>query len=661
MTYYDYKGVNYDIDTDDPATARAKIQAHLGEKSTGQQVKDFGKGVASLVDTAYNAIPGAVGQVAYGVGRAAGQTPEQATATTEKINQYMADPLGKAFGITQDPAYQGEAARRGMNYIGEKVGQGAEYVGQATGLPTADVANMMNTAAVAAGPVAGRAGIRGVQAATNAEMAATQAIKNAAGATAGGVRGAGEAVYGGVRDVARGAFVNEPGTNLVPVGQTHYTPASVKAYMAGEIPKEQLVVQPTSDILSSPLDRAALKVAGKQVPVQGKILEATGERLAQDYSNPLKVLTDIASTGMGIGPLFTYKRGAQALADRYLANKLQLSPDFQGKLASDKGAPAPTAPPAAPVAPEQLPLPLTSNIVPPAENFNLQSPGQMPPKPMTPAEQGANFIETQKAKWQGTPGYQGPAVDFNAPAVNPTPGAPMPKPMAPAPTTAPAVSGVQNTLAASRPDILAQIRARSGQAPLTAPGETIAGPVVPEGMSPTPAVKISTDLAELRSKIGQNINPIEQAATEAKVARGIDMSQKRLAANKPDIALRKDIKETAKGFVTKKGDNVNVDERAFNELMPEGQTIDWSQAPDVSGMSLKDARIAIRKFAFSESKKKADVNVGSMEETFAKLKGEGSWTDDAGNTVTLKKTSTGELRQQTRNKAGQVIDEKYLD
>jgi hypothetical protein len=173
-----------------------------------------------------------------------------------------------------------------------------------------------------------------------------------------------------------------------------------------------------------------------------------------------------------------------------------------------------------------------------------------------------------------------------------------------APTTAPAVSGVQNTLSAAGLDILAQIRARPKQAPLTAPGETIAGPVVPEGMPPTPAVKISTDLAELRSKLGQNINPIEQAATEAKVARGIDMSQKRLAANKPDIALRKDIKETAKGFVTKKGDNVNVDERAFNELMPEGRTIDWSQAPDVSGMSLKDARIAIRKFAFSESKKK---------------------------------------------------------
>lgn len=57
-------------------------------------------------------------------------------------------------------------------------------------------------------------------------------------------------------------------------------------------------------------------------------------------------------------------------------------------------------------------------------------------------------------------------------------------------------------------------------------------------------------------------------------------------------------------------------------------------------------------------------NVSMMltpDETFARLKGEGSWVDAQGNTHILARTSTGELREQVRNPAGQVIDEKYLD
>jgi hypothetical protein len=170
--------------------------------------------------------------------------------------------------------------------------------------------------------------------------------------------------------------------------------------------------------------------------------------------------------------LFTYKRGAQALADRYLANKLQLSPDFQNKLASDKSAgPVPTAP----VAPEQLSLnlpdasarpdltlqPPPGTAIPrPQLSYNQQqtlannggimqgpvSPPVAQPQgmptlapPKTPAqEQGANFIETQKAKWATMQGYRAPTAETPAPMPTPAP-APMPTPApAPMPTPAPA-------------------------------------------------------------------------------------------------------------------------------------------------------------------------------------------------------------------------------
>ena len=194
------------------------------------------------------------------------------------------------------------------------------------------------------------------------------------------------------KDVVKGALVNPEGTHLVPVGKTHYTPESVKEYMAGNIGKEGLVEQATSDILTSPIDKAALKIAGDQVPVAGKIGEATGERIAADYSSPWKLLTDVASTSMLGIPLNAAKRGAQALADAHLARKLQLTPEFHTKLANDVAPVKPTFSEPAPRLKQPSPEFIAENERKLAE-LRAQQQAQ-PPAPVAPEPVAA--VETPK-------------------------------------------------------------------------------------------------------------------------------------------------------------------------------------------------------------------------------------------------------------------------
>ena len=130
------------------------------------------KQAAALYDTLYGTVPGAIQFVGtpfakladlglQGVNKLTEKpviNPNAATNVLSTITNEMQQPLGKAFGITQDPAYMGEASQRLMKYVGENMDKGADYISKETGLPKADVEWFMNAALVAAGPAAARAG-----------------------------------------------------------------------------------------------------------------------------------------------------------------------------------------------------------------------------------------------------------------------------------------------------------------------------------------------------------------------------------------------------------------------------------------------------------------------------------------------------------------------
>jgi len=114
-------------------------------------VKDIGKGVASVLDTTVgSAIPSAVGFVAQPIARLF-TSPERAQEITQNITSAIDKPFGKAFGITEDPAYKQEASNRFMQYIGENYDKGADWLSRQTGLPKADVAYYMNALTALAG------------------------------------------------------------------------------------------------------------------------------------------------------------------------------------------------------------------------------------------------------------------------------------------------------------------------------------------------------------------------------------------------------------------------------------------------------------------------------------------------------------------------------
>lgn len=120
--------------------------------------KDLGASAASLLDvTVGGVIPGVAGPVTYAGARALGQSPEQAAAAEKKVVQTTESPFGKLLGVTQEPAYQGEASRQIMDFIGQNISKGADWIAKKTGLPVSDVQNMMGTALVGVVPATAKA------------------------------------------------------------------------------------------------------------------------------------------------------------------------------------------------------------------------------------------------------------------------------------------------------------------------------------------------------------------------------------------------------------------------------------------------------------------------------------------------------------------------
>ena len=140
----------------------------------------LGRGAASLADTTLGAVlPTVAGMATYPVARAF-MSPEEASATTERVVGAVDKPFGKAFGVADTPEYTGEASQRMIAYIGENVNKGAQWISQQTGLPVSDVENMIGTLSLgvpaAARPLASKASELASAAASNVKASTRLAL-----------------------------------------------------------------------------------------------------------------------------------------------------------------------------------------------------------------------------------------------------------------------------------------------------------------------------------------------------------------------------------------------------------------------------------------------------------------------------------------------------
>jgi hypothetical protein len=122
-----------------------------------KHLKALGAATASLADTTIGGIiPGVVGPMGYAASRVVGATPEQAAEYEKGLVGVLDKPFGKTFGVTEAPAYKGEASREIMDFIGANIGKGAKYISEKTGMPESDVANMMGTGLFGVAPAAAK-------------------------------------------------------------------------------------------------------------------------------------------------------------------------------------------------------------------------------------------------------------------------------------------------------------------------------------------------------------------------------------------------------------------------------------------------------------------------------------------------------------------------
>jgi hypothetical protein len=143
-------------------------EAMVSAKETMKPIADVGKGLASIADIALGAVPAVVGGATYAGARAFQKTPEEAQALAQKVSAPLEQPIGKALGITEEPAYKQEAARMAMEKIGQYIGESADTISAKTGIPKADVENMINTLSLAA--PAGVGALKGAKAKLGAQF-----------------------------------------------------------------------------------------------------------------------------------------------------------------------------------------------------------------------------------------------------------------------------------------------------------------------------------------------------------------------------------------------------------------------------------------------------------------------------------------------------------
>jgi hypothetical protein len=120
--------------------------------------KTLPKQTVSLADTALGAIPGAVQFVGHPFARLADELggTDVATQALNKITQYFDKPVGKAFGLTNDPAYNNEGTQQVLNFVGQHSDKGAQWIADQTGMKKEDAQWFINAIALKAAPIVGK-------------------------------------------------------------------------------------------------------------------------------------------------------------------------------------------------------------------------------------------------------------------------------------------------------------------------------------------------------------------------------------------------------------------------------------------------------------------------------------------------------------------------
>lgn len=281
-------------------------------------------------------------------------------------------------------------------------GKGEALAGGVKQLATSPVETVSKIAGHIAENPAGFAGeaVKGVI--YDPEQLFIPGVGKAAETVARPIAGAARTVGGAVADTAafpvraaRGALINEPFTGssaLTPLRETYYPKEIVDRFMKGQATLEELDagIRPTSELRNDWKFRAAEKIAptgieppnpanptgGKVslVPLKDRASEAFGERLIQGYKEqPLTLAADIGLpilSGGVVPPVGAVTRGAQIMADKYIANKLGFAPGFIEKLAAERAAAA--------ARPKEVPPSVTGPAVPPTAGPEWFLPGQEP-------------------------------------------------------------------------------------------------------------------------------------------------------------------------------------------------------------------------------------------------------------------------------------------
>ena len=168
-----------------------------------------------------------------------------------------------------------------------------------------------------------------------------QAVGRGTQAVGGAVKATAQAPF----QAGKGAFNAATGgeTALAPLGKTYVTPEGAELFRQGRIDiatlESPLYTRPIDELATGALDRAALKVAGNQIPLAGRGAQAFGERVMSDYiANPYKAAVDIGLpfiTGGVVPPIYALGRGLQAAADMRLAGK-GFDPGLQQQVSAAK-------------------------------------------------------------------------------------------------------------------------------------------------------------------------------------------------------------------------------------------------------------------------------------------------------------------------------------
>ena len=124
------------------APTQPQPQPQAPAPKQGSTLSQVGQGLAALGDVTVGGVLPMAGYVAQAVTRPF-TTPQKAEEIGQTISSAVAQPFGKAFGVTETAGYKGEALSSLMKFIGENASIGAEEISRKTGLPIQDVNHMM--------------------------------------------------------------------------------------------------------------------------------------------------------------------------------------------------------------------------------------------------------------------------------------------------------------------------------------------------------------------------------------------------------------------------------------------------------------------------------------------------------------------------------------